>query len=91
MRGTTDLMVAVCREVNRDTGQVAVYKLDCEVDGNTLFCLQIRARANPELRYFVALREKWDTPDWQERVTKLLERRAFSERRIHEMDGIEEL
>lgn len=46
--------VFLCREVNRQTGQIAVYKLDVPFSGDMAFCLRIRQQFNPELRYFCA-------------------------------------
>lgn len=86
-RDTTDLLVAVCREVDKETGQVAV----CKVDSETIFCLRLRGRCNPELRYFVALRELWDDPEWQKQVMGHLKRRLFRVRLIEETRGIAEL
>ncbi len=51
-------VILVCREVDRETGAVAVYRLDMEATGRTLFQLRLRARLNPELRYFVCA-ERW--------------------------------
>lgn len=44
--------VFLCREISKETGQIAVYELDMPVDGHTIFCLRIRQQFNPELRYF---------------------------------------
>lgn len=44
--------VFLCREISKETGQIAVYELDMPVDGHMIFCLRIRQRFNPELRYF---------------------------------------
>ena len=48
-------MVAFCREVNRTTGEVAVYKIDAEVTDHLIQYLSIRSRFNPELRYGVTM------------------------------------
>lgn len=44
--------VFLCREISKETGQIAVYELDVPVDGHMIFCLRIRQQFNPELRYF---------------------------------------
>lgn len=44
--------VFLCREISKETGQIAVYELDMPVDGHMIFCLRIRQQFNPELRYF---------------------------------------
>ena len=51
-------VILVCREVNLESGDVAVYRMDAEPTGRVLFCLGIRARMNKELRYFVCA-ERW--------------------------------
>lgn len=48
-------MVAFCREVNRITGEVAVYKIDAEVTDHLIQCLSLRSRFNPELRYGITM------------------------------------
>lgn len=45
-------LMVVCREVDKETGKIAVYPLKTEIDDRVMQCLQIQARANPELRYF---------------------------------------
>lgn len=50
-------IVLLCREVDRDTGKIAVYSVG-KVPGDReslLFELSLRQRLNPELRYFAVL------------------------------------
>lgn len=49
---TTEMMV-ICREVDRVTGKIAVYRIETEVTESLIFKLRLRARLNPELQYFV--------------------------------------
>lgn len=49
---TTEMMV-ICREVDRATGKIAVYRIETEVTESLIFKLRLRARLNPELQYFV--------------------------------------
>lgn len=65
-------MIAICREVDKNSGKIAVYPLSVKVTGGALAELSIRARMNPELRYFVTLAEMWDDPEFKERITKTL-------------------
>ena len=44
----------ICREVNRQTGQIAVYVVPMEIDEHTVVRLSLRSMFNPELRYFFA-------------------------------------
>ena len=62
--------VFLCREISKETGQIAVYELDVPVDGHMIFCLRIRQQFNPELRYFV-VGEKFYTAHKQEIIASL--------------------
>ena len=53
-------MICVCREIDKYTGEIAVYPIKAEVTDRLLFCLGLRQRANPELKYFVTLAENYD-------------------------------
>lgn len=44
--------IVICREVNRQTGQIAVYVVPMEIDEHTVVRLSLRSMFNPELRYF---------------------------------------
>ena len=49
-------LIAICREVDKATGRIAVYPLKNKIDGGTITALKIRAQMNPELRYFTLKR-----------------------------------
>ena len=53
-------LMVVCREENKETGKIAVYPLKMEIDDHVMQCLQIWARANPELRYFAIVSARWE-------------------------------
>ena len=53
-------LMAICREIDKDTGRIAVYPLKMEIDDHVMQCLQNRARANPELRYFALVSARWE-------------------------------
>ena len=40
-------MICVCREIDKNMGEIAVYPIKAEVTDHLLFCLGIRQRANP--------------------------------------------
>lgn len=42
----------VCREICKDTGEIAAYLCKKDVDNQDLFLVSIRSRANPELTYY---------------------------------------
>lgn len=46
-------LMAICREIDKDTGRIAVYPLKTEIDDRILGALKIQATMNPELRYFI--------------------------------------
>lgn len=62
-------MIVICREVDKNGGGIVVYPIDSEVTDRLLTCLTLRARFNPELRYFVTTRVRWEN----ESVRKLIE------------------
>ncbi len=43
-------MICVCREIDKYTGEIAVYPNKAEVTDRLLFCLGLRQRANPILK-----------------------------------------
>lgn len=71
-------MICLCREINKSTGEIAVYPLKTEVTDHLLFCLGIRQRANPELKYFVTLAENYDANE--ETILKQLRRKQITDR-----------
>lgn len=81
--------VFLCREISKETGQIAVYELDMPVDGHTIFCLRLRQQFNPELRYF-AVGEKFYTAHKQEIISSLKKHRALKDK-IEAMGPIVEL
>ena len=56
---TTEMMV-ICREVDRATGKIAVYRIETEVTESLIFKLRLRARLNPELQYFVTTKAHYE-------------------------------
>lgn len=84
-------MVAICREVNKATGETAVYQLNAEVTSDLMFRLGIRARVNPELRYFVTLKSAWESAGGRQALIKSLKRRTLNNSHLDAIGGIEEL
>jgi len=84
----SDIMV-ICREVNRETGEIAVYPLEKQsVSDYSLLLLNFRSKYNPELRYFAVLRERWET-DWQDEVTQVLKRKIVKTRSVVRIGVVE--
>lgn len=49
----------ICREVDKDTGKIAVYPIEAEVTDTLIFKLGIRSRINPELKYYAVTLCHW--------------------------------
>ena len=71
-------MICVCREIDKNTGEIAVYPIKAEVTDRLLLCLGLRQRANPELKYFVTLVENYDANE--ETILKQLRRKQITDR-----------
>ncbi len=71
-------MICVCREIDKSTGEIAVYPLKAEVTDRLLFCLSLRQRANLELKYFVTLAANYDANE--ETILKQLHRKQITDR-----------
>lgn len=82
-------LVAICREVDKDTGRIAVYPLNREIDGITVTALKFRAQANPELRYFTLTFGRWER--FGEVITGILKRRTVTAADVDRIGGIVEL
>lgn len=81
--------VFLCREVNRQTGQIAVYKLDVPFSGDMAFCLRIRQQFNPELRYFCAGANFY--AEYEAEIFAALKKRYVLRESIEKMGAIIEL
>lgn len=69
-------LLAVCREVDKESGRVSVYPLDLEITSEILASLKMRAQFNPELRYFTTTTARWDR--YGEVMAGILKRRTVS-------------
>lgn len=65
-------MIAICREVDKSGGEIDIYPLEAAVTGNLIVQLSLRARLNPDLRYFVAMAETWADRVKREQIGRLL-------------------
>ena len=84
-------MKIICREVCKDTGRISVYSLKMEPTGENLFCLRLRARANPELRYFVVRLDVWENETRRAEIESVLRRRSVSPIKVKSLFGVLEL
>lgn len=82
-------LVAICREVDKDTGRIAVYPLKNRIDSGTITALKIRAQMNPELRYFTLVSARWER--FGEVIAGILKRRTVTAADVDRIGGIVEL
>lgn len=81
--------VFLCREVDRQTGRIMVYKLDVPFSGYMALCLKIRRQFNPELRYFCAGANFY--AESESEIFAALKKRYVSRESIEKMGAIIEL
>ena len=82
-------LIAICREVDKDTGKIAVYPLETEITDRVLHCLKIRAQFNPELRYFATTAAHFR--GFGDTITSTLKRRNITKEAVARVGGIAEL
>ena len=82
-------LIAICREVDKNTGRIAVYPLEKEMDDMTVTALKIRATMNPELRYFALVSTRWER--FGAAITSILKRRTVTAADVDRIGGIAEL
>lgn len=82
-------LLAVCREVDKESGRVSVYPLDLEITSEILTSLKMRAQFNPELRYFTTTTARWDR--YGEVMAGILKRRTVSRADLDNIGGICEI
>ena len=74
-------LIAICREVDVKTGEIAVYQAGRIVSDKDIFVLSLRAQMNPELTYFAARTDYWEgnksiieqmlkRKNWERRIEK---------------------
>lgn len=82
-------LMAICREIDKDTGRIAVYPPKMEIDDRTLGALKVRATMNPELRYFVLVSARWEK--YGTVIAGILKRRSVTRADVDNIGGIVEL
>lgn len=87
---TVERLIVICRETDKNTGEIAVYSSESEVTGELLTSLKVRARFNPELRYFVTDRARW-AGVWQKDIISVLKQNSITPEAIKLLGGIVEL
>lgn len=69
-------LIIICREVDKETGRVAVYTLNMDVTERLLHNLGIRARVNPELSYYVTTKAHY--AGFKDAITAVLKRKQVT-------------
>lgn len=82
-------LMVICREVDKDTGRIAVYPLNVEIDDRVLGALKIRATMNPELRYFALVSARWEK--FGDVIAGILKRRSVTRADVDNIGGIVEI
>lgn len=83
-------MIVICREVNRETGEIAVYPVEKEVTDYLIQFLKLKAALNPELRYFITMRARW-AGIWHDDIVKALKKKRVTVETLATLGGIVEL
>ena len=79
-------MIIICREVDKNTGKIAVYPLDAEVTDRLLFVLGLRAKLNPELTYYATT--KAHSEGFADFITGTVKQRYVSRAAVARIGGI---
>lgn len=82
-------LIAICREIDKDTGKIAVYPLETEITDRILQRLKIRAQFNPELRYFATTAAHFR--GFGDTITSTLKRRNVTKEAVARVGGLVEL
>lgn len=82
-------LVAICREVDKDTGRIAVYPINREINNEMVMAMKTRATLNPELRYFTLVSARWER--FGDVITSILKRRTVTAADVERIGGIVEL
>ena len=85
---TAEMMV-ICREVDRATGEIAVYLIETEVTESLILKLRLRARRNLELQYFVTTIAHYE--GFGDTITAVLKRRTVTPAAVARVGGIVQL
>lgn len=84
-------MIAICREVDKNGGGIEVYPIESKVTDRLLTCLSLRARLNPELRYFVTTRARWENESARKLIETVLRRKSVTASTVSTVGGLVEL
>ena len=82
-------VIVICREVNSQTGQIAVYVVPMEIDEHTVVRLSLRSMFNQELRYFFAYEDVYQ--EQKQEITAMLKRRNITKQEVDSVYGIAEI
>ena len=78
----------VCREIDKNTGNIATYVCKNDINDDDLVRLRLRSTFNPELTYYTVLTRVVENPEALKDVLSFLKRRRLSEEDIERYGGI---
>lgn len=81
----------VCREICKNTGEIAAYLCKKDVGDQDLFLVGIRSRANPELTYYAIPTCHVEDAKRLDEILSLLKRRRLTEKAIKSYGGLVKL
>lgn len=82
-------LIAICREVDPETGNIAVYRVGEEMTDRTISLLRDWARNNPGFRYFTLVSARWER--FGDVIASILKRRTVTAADVDRIGGIVEL
>lgn len=59
-------LVAICREVDKESGDIKVYFIDAPEIKDLLKCLSVHEQQNLETRYFMTSAQRWENKENRE-------------------------
>jgi hypothetical protein len=81
----------LCREINKNTGEIATYVCKKDATDTDVFCVGIRSRVNPELTYYAIRTCVAENVEFLEDVLAFLKRRRLGDKAIERYGGIVQL
>jgi hypothetical protein len=81
----------VCREINKNTGEIAAYLCKKDATDRDVFCAGIRSRVNPELTYYAIRTCVAENAEYLKEILKFLKRRKLTAGMVERYGGMVQL
>lgn len=78
----------ICREVDKNSGDIATYLCKKDVEDRDLHLCGIRAAVNPELRYYAIRMLDANDPESLDDILSFLKRRNLTDEAVKRYGGI---